>query len=106
LLKTSGVEPVVLPPRSPNLNAHGERFVRSIKEEALGRMIFIGEDAWRYAIHHYLTHHHQERNHQGLDNQLIAPEPGIGSQLGEVRRRERIGGLLSYYYREAASCGV
>jgi transposase InsO family protein len=102
MLKASGVEPVLLPPRSPNLNAHCERFVRSIKEEALGRMLFMGEDALRYALHHYLTHHHQERNHQGLDNQLIAPEPGIGSQIGEVRRRERLGGLLSYYYREAA----
>jgi len=102
LLKASGVEPVVLPPRSPNLNAHCERFVRSIKEEALGRMIFMGEGSLRYAIHHYLAHHHQERNHQALDNQLVAPEPGIGSQIGEVRRRERLGGLLSYYYREAA----
>src|SRR5882724_3276327 len=79
ILRASGVEPVVLPPRSPNVNAHCERFVRSIKEEALGRMIFLGEGSLRYAIHHYLTHHHQERNHQGLDNQLITPEPGIGS---------------------------
>jgi transposase InsO family protein len=101
-LRHEGVEPLVLPPRSPNLNAHCERFVRSIKEEALGRMIFIGEGSLPYAIHHYLAHYHQERNHQGLDNQLIAPEPGIGGQMGEVRRRERLGGLLSYYYREAA----
>jgi hypothetical protein len=76
--------------------------VRLIKEEALGRMIFMGEGSLRDAIHHYLAHHHQERNHQGLDHQLVAPEPGIGSQIGEVRRRERLGGLLSYYYREAA----
>ena len=73
VLQASGVEPVVLPPLSPNLNAHYERCVRSIKEEVLDRMIFLGEDALRYAIHHYLTHYHQERNHQGLDNQLIAP---------------------------------
>ncbi len=101
-LRYEGVEPVVLPPRSPNLNAHCERFVRAIKEEALGRLIFIGEGSLRYAIHHYMTHYHSERNHQGLNNQLIAPEPGIGGQIGEVRRRERLGGLLSYYYREAA----
>jgi transposase InsO family protein len=101
-LGNEGVEPLVLPPRSPNLNAHCERFVRSIKEEALSRMIFIGEDSLRYAIHQYLTHYHQERNHQGLDNQLIAPESGIGGQIGSVRRRERLGGLLSYYDREAA----
>ncbi len=102
LLKTSGVEPLRLPPQSPNLNAHCERFVRSIKEEVLDRMIFLSEDSLRYAIHHYLTHYHQERNHQGLDNQLIAPEPVVGGQMGEVRRRERLGGVLSYYYREAA----
>jgi len=102
MLKASGVEPVVLPPRSPNLNAHCERFVRSIKEEVLDRMIFLGEDSLCYAMHHYLTHYHQERNHQGLENQLIAPESVVGGHMGAVKRRERLGGLLSYYYREAA----
>ncbi len=102
LLKASGVEPVVLPPRSPNLNAHCERFVRSIKEEALERMIILGERALYYAIRQYLSHYHTERNHQGLDNRLIAPEGGVGGQTGHVVRRERLGGLLSYYHREAA----
>ena len=101
-MRDQGVAPVVLPTQSPNLNAYCERFIRSITEEVLGRMIFIGEGSLRYAIHHYLTHYHQERNHQGLDNQLIAPEPGIGGRMGEVRRRARLGGVLSYYYREAA----
>jgi putative transposase len=102
LLKGSGVEPLVLPARSPNLNAHCERFVRSIKEEALSQMVILGERALYYTIHQYLAHYHTERNHQGLDNQLIAPEPGLGSQGGQVRHRERLGGLLSYYYRDAA----
>ena len=101
-LRDQGVEPVVLPPQSPNLNAHCERFICSIKEEALDQMIFIGEDSLRYVIHHYLTYYHKERNHQGLDNQLIALEPEVGASTGKVRRRERLGGLLSYYYREAA----
>jgi transposase InsO family protein len=101
-LRHEGVEPLVLPPRSPNLYTHCERFVRSIKEEALGRMICIGEGSLRYGIHQYLTHYHSERNHQGLDNQLIAPEPGVGGPIGKVRRRERLDGLLSYDYREAA----
>jgi len=74
LLKASGVEPILLPPRSPNLNAHCERFVRSIKEEALAQMVMLGERALYYAIHQYLTHYHTERNHQGLANQLIARE--------------------------------
>jgi transposase InsO family protein len=97
-LRDQGVEPLVLPAQSPNLNAHCERFIRSIKEETLDRMIFLGEDSLRYTIHHYLTHYHQERNHQGLDNQLIAPEPEVGALTGKVTRRARLGGLLSYYY--------
>jgi transposase InsO family protein len=101
LMKASGVEPVLLPPRSPNLNAHCERFVRSIKEEALAQMVILGERALYNALQQYLAHYHHERNHQGLDNQLIAPEEVVG-QTGYVVRRDRLGGLLSYYHREAA----
>ena len=101
LLKASGVEPVLLPPRSPHLNAHCERFRRSIKEEALERMVMLGERTLHHAIHQYLTHYHTERNHQGLDNRLIAPEGAVGCQTGRVVRRERLGGLLSSYHREA-----
>jgi putative transposase len=102
LLKTSGVEPLLLPPRSPNLNAHCERFVRSIKEEALDRMLMLGERSLHYAIQQYLIHYHAERNHQGLENQRIAPEPAMRGDNGQVRRRDRLGGLLRYYYRDAA----
>lgn len=101
-LRNSGVEPVVLPPRSPNLNAHCERFVRAIKEEALNQMIVIGEDALCSVVQCYLQHYHTERNHQGLDNHLIMPEPDVGRHSGRVVRREHLGGVLSYYYREAA----
>ena len=87
---------------SPNLNAHCERFVRSIKEEALAQIVMLGERALYYAIQQYLAHYHHERNHQGLDNQLIAQEGAVGLQTGLVVRRERLGGLLSYYHREAA----
>jgi transposase InsO family protein len=102
LLKESGVEPILLPPQSPNLNAHCERFIRSIKEESLSQMVMLGERALYYAIHQYLAHYHTERNHQGLDNQLIAREEAVGGQTGQVVRRERLGGLLSYYRRKAA----
>jgi transposase InsO family protein len=96
------VESVVLPPRSPHLNAHCERFVRSIKEEALVRMIVLGERALYYAIHQYLTHYHTEHNHQGLANRLIVPEGTVSSYTDPVMRRKCLGGLLSYYYRDAA----
>jgi putative transposase len=102
LLKDSGVEPIVLPPRSPNLNAHCERFVRSIREEVLHHMIIMGEESLRVVLTQYLAHYHAERNHQGLDNQLIAPASNVGSCSGQVRRRARLGGLLSYSYRDAA----
>jgi putative transposase len=102
LLKESGVEPVILPPWSPNLNAHGERFARSIKEEALDQMFMLGERSLFHVIQQYLMHDHTERNHQGLSNQRIAPEPERSRQGGAVVRRDRLGGLMSYYYRDAA----
>src|SRR5712691_9516623 len=88
LLKDNGVDPVLLPPRSPDLNAHCERFVRSIKEEGLHRMVMLGERSLYYAIQQYLVHYHAERNHQGLDNQLIALEEDIGGHTDPVVRRE------------------
>ena len=101
-LKNEGVESVRLPPRSPNLNAYAERFVRSIKEECLDRSILFGENSLRHAVTKYIEHYHQDRNHQGLDNQLIAPEDDVGNSEGEIDCRERLGGLLRYYYRKAA----
>ena len=101
LVKERGVEPVVLPRRSPNLNAYWQRFVRSIKAEALEQMVMLGERSLYHAIQQYLAHYHTERNHQGLANHLIAPEPNLASHSAPVRRRECLGGLLSDYHREA-----
>jgi putative transposase len=102
ILEDESVESVRLPPRSPNLNPHIERFMRSIKEECLLQMIFFGEKMLRTAIRQFLEHYHAERNHQGLGNQLIDPGEEVGQSLGEVQCRERLGGLLRYYYRDAA----
>jgi transposase InsO family protein len=87
--------------RSPNLNALAERFVLSIKSECLDRLVPLGEAHLRRAILEYTKHHHEERNHQGLDNELIVPAKAA-SGVGKVDRRERLGGLLSFYYRKAA----
>ena len=102
ILRTEGVKTVVLPPRSPNLNAHLERFHRSLREECLERMIFFGEASLRKGVLEFLAHYHAERNHQGLDNRLIEPGAGVGLASGEVQCRERLGGLLRYYYRDTA----
>jgi putative transposase len=102
MLKDENIQPVQLPPRSPNLNAHLERFHRSLKEECLNRMIFFGEKSLRNAIDTFLDHFHTERNHQGLANRVIEPGEEINRRDGEVLCRERLGGMLRYYYREAA----
>jgi putative transposase len=102
MIADAGVESVKLPSRSPNLNAYAERFVRSIKESCLNRIIFFGEESLRTAIQNFVAHYHSERNHQGLRNQLISPEAGHLGSAGEVQRRQRLGGMLNYYYRAAA----
>jgi putative transposase len=102
MLKGTGVEPVRLPPRSPNMNAHIERFIRSLKEESLERLILFGEKSLRNAIAEYLIHFHIERNHQGLGNRIIQPGPEVGKEQGEIICRNRLGGILRYYHREAA----
>jgi putative transposase len=101
-LETSGVKSVKLPPRSPNLNAHAERFVRTIKESCLERMILFGEGSLRRAIQQFVMHYHRERNHQGLANRLIIEEESCAGGRGAIRRRQRLGGMLNYYYRQAA----
>ena len=101
MLAEAGIESVKLPPRSPNLNAYAERFVRTIKECCLERMIFFGEDSLRKAVREFVEHYHLERNHQGLGNRLIVQVESVET-VGTVERRQRLGGLLNYYYREAA----
>jgi putative transposase len=100
LLESSGVRVVRTPFHAPNCNAHAERFVRSIQEECLDRLIPLGERHFRRTLAEFVVHYHCERNHQGLGNERI---DGVEDQhtCGRVRRRQRLGGLLSYYYRAA-----
>jgi len=104
IVKSGHVKPLRLPAQSPNLNAYAERWVRSVKEEALSKLILFGEASLRRVLREYLLYFHRERNHQGKDNVLLFPlshqsAPGMDRS---VRCRERVGGLLKYYHREAA----
>ena len=76
--------------------------MRSIKEESLRRLIFFGEQSLRTAVTEYLAHYHGERNHQGLGNRLVEMNDELAETTGEVQCRERLGGLLKYYHRDAA----
>src|SRR4029453_8392752 len=95
ILADSGLKSVKLPPRSPNLNAYAERFVRTIKESCLDRMILFGEGALRKSIQEYTAHYHFERHHQGLGNRLIMPDLAHAGSTVEIRRRERLAGMLN-----------
>lgn len=102
-LAAGGVKCLRLPARSPNLNAHAERWVRSIKEECLSTLILFGENSLRRVVSEFLEHYHQERNHQGKNNVLLFPAPALlepGRRPG-IHCRERLGGLLRYYSRAA-----
>jgi putative transposase len=101
-VKREGVEVIRLPPRSPNLNAHAERWVRGVRDECLSRLIPIGQGMLRRALREYGSHFHLERNHQGLGNVLIMPDASSKHRGGPVFRRARLGGLLNYYERTAA----
>jgi putative transposase len=102
LLQDEGVELIRLPAKSPNLNAYAERFMRSLKQECLDRLIFFGEASLRKAVQQFLAHYHAERNHQGVDNRLIDPGEEVKRLAGKIECRERLGGMLRYYYRDAA----
>ncbi len=102
LLKDAGVEVVRLPYRSPNLNAYAERFVRSIKDECLDRLIFFGERSLRKATREFAAHYHSERNHQGIDNRLIEPDGREGLTSAAIECVQRLGGMLRFYRRAAA----
>ena len=93
---------VLLPPRSPNLNAHLERYMRSLKSECLDRMIFFGRRSLERALGEFVAHYHAERNHQGLGNRIIDPCDEVGKKVGAIECRKRLGGMLRYYSREAA----
>ena len=105
IIEAGGVKPLRLPQRSPNLNAYAERWVKSVKDECLSKLILFGEASLRRALREYLVHYHQERNHQGRGNILLFPstiERAAPVDAPPVRCREHLGGLLRYYHREAA----
>ena len=102
IIELGQVEPLVLPARSPNLNAYAERWVRSVKEECLSKVILFGERSLRRALSEYVEHFHAERNHQGKGNILLFPRDTDICREGPLQCRERLGGLLRYYHQEAA----
>jgi len=103
IIDMAGITPVPIPPQSPNLNAYAERWVRSVKEECLSRLILFGERALQRALAEYAMHYHAERPHQGKGNVILMPSTRADVRSdGPIGCRERLGGLLKYYDRAAA----
>ena len=95
-------EVILLPPKTPNMNAYMERWFRSLNSECLDRMIFFGRKSLENAMREYVEHYHAERNHQGLGNELIESSDDAASTDGYIECRERLGGMLKYYHGRAA----
>ena len=104
IIESGDVKTLPLPARSPNLNAFSERWVKSVKNDCLSKLILFGEASLRRALREYLVHYHVERNHQGKGNVLLIPTTTQAKNRvdGSVHCKERLGGLLKYYHREAA----
>jgi putative transposase len=100
ILRASGIEPVKLPARSPNLNSYAERYVKSVKSECLDHLILSSVSQLEYAITQYSEYYHHERIHQSLDR-MIEPKHAI-DDAAEIVCIERLGGLLKSYHRLAA----
>ena len=105
IVRPMGVEAIKLPPRSPNLNAFAERWVRTVKSECTSRLVFFGEDSLRKALSEFVDHYREERNHQGKNNVLLFPtnQTSMPAQRGPIGCRERLGGLLKFYHRRKAA---
>ena len=101
ILAEREIKVVKIPARSPNCSPHAERFVRSIREECIDRVVLFGERSLHRALRQYETHFVSERSHQGIGNRLVAPDPGDAG-TGDVECRPRLGGLLRFYRRAAA----
>jgi putative transposase len=102
LLNETGIRTHKLPFRSPNLNAYAERFVRTVKDQCLSRLLVTSEESLRKALKEFAAHYHHERPHQGIGNVIPLPRPKdlIGNHQGRIVKKSRLGSLLNFYHRE------
>jgi putative transposase len=103
VFRSEGIRVIRTPIRAPQANAYAERFVRSVREECLDRLLIAGRRHLQRVLRHYVEYYNRERPHRGLD--LSPPQPGAkgrASPASAVERRDRLGGLLHEYYRAAA----
>ncbi len=101
ILRSERITTKAIMPYTPNMNAHAERFVRTIREECLNKFIFFNQAQLRQALTQFEEHYNTERPHQGIGNNTITPWKH-SNNTGEIICDERLGGLLQSFRREAA----
>jgi len=101
IMNSADIECIKLPPRSPNLNAFAERWVKTVKTECLNHFILFGRRSLSHVLKQYLKHYHSERNHQGVNHKILFPDERLDNN-GEVIKSSKLGGLLNFYHRDAA----
>jgi putative transposase len=101
MIESAHIVTLPLPARSPNLNAHAERWVRSVMAECLSKIVPFGERPLGPAMNDDLAHYHTERNRQGKNNVLLFRQMTETRRDKPMRCHDRLGGLLRYYHRAA-----
>jgi len=103
VFRSEGIRIVKTPIRAPKANAIAERFVRSVRSECLDWLLILNRTHLERVLRVYVDHYNRERPHRALELRRPAPDKRPeGSSAGEIRRRDRLGGLIHEYYRTAA----
>jgi transposase InsO family protein len=103
VFSTEGVNVVQTPFRSPQANAHAERFVRTTRTECLDWLLILGRRQLEHVLRVYVDHYNSQRPHRARGRQPpIAPQPRSPPPQATLQRHDRLGGLLHEYHLAAA----
>jgi putative transposase len=101
VFRSAGIHVIPIPHHAPNANAFAERWIRSVREECLDKVLIINQAHLRRVMREYIAFFNTARPHQGIDQQIPVP-PASRAASGPVRCRNVLGGILHDYYRDAA----
>ncbi len=103
VFRSEGIEVIQTPIRAPQANAYAERFIRTVRAECLDWLLIVGRRHLETVLRIYTAHYNRERPHRGLA--LLSPDSTDADpprRGGEIKRRDRLGGLIHEYHRAAA----